>query len=1063
MRGGLVGTVIPSRRAPRIVSRPLDRDVRQPLCKSSQAPENIQIVVRMTVRATLGLLVISVVTMVGACTLPPPETYLGGAARRDGTQLDLGTNSAGEPCSLLTGPTVAQIHCGTYVEPAGYVNRFPADVDVRGVLTDSQWRQAMDNRFRCDAPVPIQALELSGYAMACTRRQGGWPHAVLAVRIDGNAFVADGIQAAESILPLAIGVVSGRRPGVRITTTDTSGLETERRAMQADKINGAGAIAEVEFQLARGGMENRRGNYAAAESAYRAVVLLQERLIGRHSPALAVPLARQALQVSNQGRFIEADQLFLRADGLTRGPDQIDPAARPMVAYLRALHQLNLGQNSQALTLLDQAEAGFVPIVPREFLAARAQEGQVARSGVERMADAAADAAVLANLSVATAFNGLTEARRYRAVALSALGRTTEAESALASVRALYVGRDPRLAARYLRTTGMTVAATGRPGRAAVELGAAATAFARSQPLSLPLAETLLLQAGELVQAGKPDSAVPLCQEAAHVLGSLRSGLPSNRFVACLRAFDAAGGPTRAADMFALSQFAQGTVTSRHIARATARLAEATRDPAVAEAMRARDRADQALDALYQRRAERGAERTTETDAAAMADQIAKAREALREADIAVQAASPRFSGLVQEAVSVDAVRSVLGPHEAVAAIVPGDSDGWVFLIRRDAVMVGTIRGGAEKIDPLVRRIRASVEPGPENRPKPYDTEAAHALYTAVLGPVAEGLNGLSQLTVAVSGTLVSIPFSLLLTEPHADPELGRAPFLIRRLAVSHVPSAGGFVNLRRSAKVVRAGQPWFGLGDLRPPSVRQAAATFPPGACGDNARLFASLGPLPGARRELEAARQILNAKPTDVLMGADFTAQRVRTARLSDYRVLHFATHALLPHELRCQSEPAVLTSVPPDAPNASAALLTASQIEQMTLDAELVILAACNTGGGDGVGAGESLSGLARSFFFAGARSLLVTHWDANDLTTTYLTALFLAGVAENPRGGVALALARAQRRMLDEATGERSVQSHPSYWAVGALIGGGAPDMDLPRSVADGRGIGSAKPL
>jgi CHAT domain-containing protein len=109
-------------------------------------------------------------------------------------------------------------------------------------------------------------------------------------------------------------------------------------------------------------------------------------------------------------------------------------------------------------------------------------------------------------------------------------------------------------------------------------------------------------------------------------------------------------------------------------------------------------------------------------------------------------------------------------------------------------------------------------------------------------------------------------------------------------------------------------------------------------------------------------------------------------------------------------------------------------------MHLDAEMVILAACNTGGEGGSGAGESLSGLARAFFFAGARSLLVTHWDANDETTTYLTALFLQALRANPDAGPAMALAVSQRRMLDESVGPRAAQAHPYYWAVEALIGG-----------------------
>jgi CHAT domain-containing protein len=395
---------------------------------------------------------------------------------------------------------------------------------------------------------------------------------------------------------------------------------------------------------------------------------------------------------------------------------------------------------------------------------------------------------------------------------------------------------------------------------------------------------------------------------------------------------------------------------------------------------------------------------------------------------------------LVQESVTIEDARAAMGPHEAVAAIVLGDTEGWTFLIRRDSIEVGTIEGGAGTVDPLVKRIRASVEPDANNRVRPFDTEAAHALYRAVLGPVEATLNGATQINVAASGSLLSIPFTLLLTAPHNEAPLARAPFLVRRYAVSHVPSVGGFVNLRKAARTVRASRPWFGLGEFRPPSPRQAAATYPPEACGDNARIFASLGALPGAKRELDAARVITGAGPDDIMVGAGFTVRRVQEAPLAQYRVLHFATHALLPSELRCQAEPAVLTSTQADAPDASGALLTASRIEQMTLDAELVILAACNTGGGDGSGAGESLSGLARSFFFAGARALMVTHWEANDLTTTYLTALFLQGQSANPSAGAAANLAAAQRRMLDESVDARAAQAHPTYWAVGALIGG-----------------------
>lgn len=163
---------------------------------------------------------------------------------------------------------------------------------------------------------------------------------------------------------------------------------------------------------------------------------------------------------------------------------------------------------------------------------------------------------------------------------------------------------------------------------------------------------------------------------------------------------------------------------------------------------------------------------------------------------------------------------------------------------------------------------------------------------------------------------------------------------------------------------------------------------------------------------------------------------------ARLKDYRILQFSTHALLPAQLRCQSEPAIVTSAPPNAPNANGALLTASEVVGLDLDADLVILSACNSGGPGGSTAGESLSGLARAFFYAGARSLLVTHWDVNDQVAGYLVAVTLQRMRGNPSLGIARALHETQLAMLaDAGKGLPADIAHPVFWAPFAVIGEG----------------------
>lgn len=167
----------------------------------------------------------------------------------------------------------------------------------------------------------------------------------------------------------------------------------------------------------------------------------------------------------------------------------------------------------------------------------------------------------------------------------------------------------------------------------------------------------------------------------------------------------------------------------------------------------------------------------------------------------------------------------------------------------------------------------------------------------------------------------------------------------------------------------------------------------------------------------------------------------------------MLHFATHALLPTDLRCQSEPAIVASAPPGAPDASGALLTTADVMALDLDADVIVLSACNSGGPGGATGGESLSGLARAFFFAGARSMMVTHWSVNDQAAALLVADTLRRFKAGDPDGVAGALRGAQLSLLDGAgTGMPAQLAHPFYWAPFALIGEGRG-----RTAAAGLGV------
>ncbi|MDE2005677.1 MAG: CHAT domain-containing protein, partial [Rhodospirillales bacterium] len=430
------------------------------------------------------------------------------------------------------------------------------------------------------------------------------------------------------------------------------------------------------------------------------------------------------------------------------------------------------------------------------------------------------------------------------------------------------------------------------------------------------------------------------------------------------------------------------------------------------------------------------------TDPAALDAAIGKQEAVLADADQAVQAAAPNFRQLVQLTVPTDVVLHALGAREALAAITLDPHGGWVFLLRDGKVRAARIALGRDAIGAMVRRIRASIEPDANGHLPAYDTADAAALYRAVLGPVADGLTGASDLVVVPSGPLLALPFGILLTGPASPQALASAPWLIRRMPIAYVPAAANFVALRKLEGGSHAPGAWFGFGDPVPVGLAQAERSFPAGACADSARLFAGLPRLTFSERELGAARQLLGGAKRDELLGRAFTVAAVGRVDLKRYRVLHFATHALLPAELRCQSQPAIVTSAPSGAASAAGALLTAGHVLDLDLDANAVILSACNSGGIGDHPAGESLSALARAFFFAGARSMLVTHWSISDQASAFLIAETLQGYAAGADGGLGGALRAAQLGIINGAGKSLpAALAHPFFWGAFVLEGEG----------------------
>jgi len=968
------------------------------------------------------------------CATPPASVFVGGSAGGEGEPV--GNNAVGEACTRTRGGDGGfELFCGTWTQPSARIRQTSGDIGA--LAAGGPWRAALDQRFACNAPRSTSILgDQPALVLECTRRSGGWPHVGLVASVGGQAFVADGVLPALPAMERAIGIATGRARA-EAANAPASGAEQLLADRLAARAFGSNDIGAYEGLIAAGSRANQAENHAAAETAYRAALGLQERALGADNPAIATTLALLSLQQSNQGRFPAADDALNRAEALSRRPGA-DATLPGRIAHYRGLHLLNQGKYADALAQLDRAAGEYSRQLPASVLTARPSP---------RGADPLGGGDLLANPQTRSALLGLVEVRRYRGVALRGLNRGPEAEEALRSATTLARANRvqlPVVNARLARAEAMAEAERGQTADAAAGLGQAAATFARGVPNTRPVARTELLRAQMLSRLNRPNEVLAACRNAVNVLTQLRSGIEAELLEPCLAAWHTVatrGGGDQAllAEMFSAAQLAQSGVTAQQIDQATVRLADAARNPAAGEAIRRFQDAQNGLGDLLRERDTLVAEGRAPA-AQAMESRIADARQRLSEADDALQAAAPQYGQLVQQAVSSREVLAALRPNEAFASIVLTGAGGWTFVLRDGRIAAAPVEGGEPRMARLVRRVRGSIERTGPGLPT-FDTAAAGEIYSATLGQLAAQLQGATALSVAPSGPLLALPFEVLLTGPASPTDLAQAPFLVRRVAISHVPAAANFVGLRR-LEASRAGRAWFGFGDFRPPSRAQAARSFPAQGCTESAALFAALPPLPFATRELDAARQILGARGEDRLLGLAFTADSVRRASLRDYRVLHFATHAILPAEIACQPEPAILASTPANAPDATPAMLTASAIANLDLDADLVILSACNSGGPGGTTAGESLSGLARSFFYAGARALLVTHWAVDDRMAAFLV---VKTMAERAGGrGSAAALRAAQLSVLDDAGRGLPVEAaHPFFWAPFAVIGEGGP--------------------
>jgi CHAT domain-containing protein len=988
---------------------------------------------------------------VAGCDVPPPEAYVqGGQGFTPASARPVGPNAQGEPCVMQPGrpregdPEGArgfEVFCGGWQQPSARLFLLAAG-DPAEIVSGGTWRRGLDARAQCAAPRETAILAGDrALLLDCTRRSGGWPHVAVVARTSAGTIMADGVLPALPAIEGAAAVLGGAAPPAAAGAARSAALTLAASRLATESFS-ATDIGQFEELMRLGNELNQAENFAAAENAYRAALALHERVLGPDNPGSTGAAAALALQLSNQGRHLEADPLLARAEA--KAARSADPLMPGRILHYRAMHAGNQRDFAAAERLIARAEAALRPLVPAERLNASA--ATAALGGPSLVSD-------VAGLQALAAY---AEARRYHAVVLRRLGRAAEAEAASREARLLtraIAQESPVLAARAARTEGDAARLARNAPRAAALFGESAALYARALPEERPVALARFRAGAALLEAGRRDEALVAFREGARILRERRLGLSADVIVPYLDALAEAAARARdpsplAAEMFEAAQLIRGGITARLIAQATARLAAEGNTSGAGAAIRRLQDAEEALSALYAERdaaANRPPEERDIRAIAALDREIASAQAARAAAEEEVQAAAPGYRQLVLGATTAADARARLAPGEALALVVAGERGGHMLLIDAAGVATARFTLGEAELAALVERVRRSVElrydgPGGAPRLPEFDAGSAHALWQALFGPVSERLARAGRLVVVPTGPLMSLPFGLL---PTAPPQPGTAPsWLVARMAVTHMPSVQTFVSLRAAARPSEARQAYLGFGDFVPPSPQQVAASFPPDRCAADAAAVRALGALPGTRAEVEAARRLLGAPASDVVTGRAFVPEAVRGRPLSEFRVIHFAAHAVLPDEIRCLAEPAILASTPPGR-GAADAFLPASEILGLAMDADLAILSACNSGGG----AGESLSGLARAFFYAGARGLMVTHWSVDDTASALLVAETLRRLAS---GAVraADALREAQLAMIADAGSGRlpAVFAHPFFWAGFALVGDGGA---LPR--------------
>ena len=894
-------------------------------------------------------------------------------------------------------------------------------------------------------------------AVNCRDHKAGIDYKRYAVKRGKITYFVEGLAGYDPALRLALASAVSDMPAqgeIRVATTEVSDPAAFAR-VQAGQLDRLGARDE-------GYLRNNGGRFAESAEFFEALAT-RDRTKG--GAGLGEALANQGLQQSNLGNFGAADRLFIQASA---APSRSDGVTQRLIRNYKAINLLNQRRPVAALRELD----ADITAVSASFDKTSLSSGVINMPLSEELNR---DNATLRRLGATDP--GLSDTERAeildaQADALRATGARLQGkyDVAVAGFQAagnrLNAVRGGRIAsAGWLRSEiqielALLAEAQGRSSDAGAAFDRAITIIAAAFPQSPALLSAQARKAGWLGRSGNDAAALALYaqvvedSQAVPDAGSTLRELLGPYFGLLAKQGDGAASSA----VFDASQILQRPGVAQTQAVLARQLSEGNDEAAALfrlSVTRSREiaRIEATIATLGM------SDALTPQDAAllkAAQDDLASLQRD-QTGLVSKLAAYPRYNVLAPKSVKLAELQGALKPGEAYYKLmIVGDHIYSLFATPAAAQVFDTGMTPATLTKSVqdIRDTIVKVENGQQVN-YPFDLVKSRALYKTLFGPVDGDLPQIKHLIFEPDGGMLQLPPTVLVTadkgmadyaerveSPDGDPfDFTGIEWLGKGREVSIAVSSRGFLDLRKLAAST-APRNYLGLGHNAKPTARPLTAVA------DECDWPLATWQNPISADELVYAQRKLSVGGSAVLTDAAFSDNALlSTDDLDQYRVLHFATHGLVTApRADCPARPALVTSF---GDNGSDGLLSFREIFDLRLNADLVILSACDTAGmatvaasreaGVTSGGNYALDGLVRAFVGAGARSVIASHWPVPDDFDA--TKRLIGGVIESAPGqALSDALSNAQGKLMDDPN-----TSHPFYWAAFIVLGDGAKPL------------------